>query len=345
MAEAVLFDFDGTIADSSEGIFHTALYTVRQLGVTDEFTEADLRRFVGPPLRQCFVVAFGLDESLLDDALRIYRAEYDKSGRFMMKLYPGMRNVLETLKGMGLRLGTASFKTEDLVRQCLGHLGVLDLFDTVRGSDLRENRTKSDIINLALRDLGCSRKEVVMVGDTEADFIGSKEAGTGFIGVTYGFGFRTPGDIDGYAASSPEEIVPLLRGMQEEGNMIEKVETKAAPAAIGPYSQAVKANGMVFASGQIPIDPATGAIVEGTAAEQAKQVFRNIKAVLEAAGTDMTKVVKATVFLKDMADFGSVNEVYSEAFSGSPVLPARSAVAVRTLPKDVQVEVEVIALQ
>ena len=127
--------------------------------------------------------------------------------------------------------------------------------------------------------------------------------------------------------------------------MIEKVETKAAPAAIGPYSQAVKANGMVFASGQIPIDPATGAIVEGTAAEQAKQVFRNIKAVLEAAGTDMTKVVKATVFLKDMADFGPVNEVYSEAFSGSPVLPARSAVAVRTLPKDVQVEIEVIALQ
>ena len=153
MAEAVLFDFDGTIADSSEGIFHTALYTVRQLGVTDEFTEADLRRFVGPPLRQCFVVAFGLDESLLDDALRIYRAEYDKRGRFMMKLYPGMRDVLETIKGMGLRLGTASFKTETLVRQCLEHLGILDLFDTVRGSDLRENRTKSDIINLALNDL------------------------------------------------------------------------------------------------------------------------------------------------------------------------------------------------
>ena len=126
--------------------------------------------------------------------------------------------------------------------------------------------------------------------------------------------------------------------------MIEKIETKAAPAAIGPYSQAVKANGMVFASGQIPIDPATGAVVEGSAADQAKQVFKNVNAVLSAAGTDITKVVKATVFLADMADFTSVNEVYSEAFKDASVLPARSAVAVKTLPKNVQVEVEVIAL-
>ena len=127
--------------------------------------------------------------------------------------------------------------------------------------------------------------------------------------------------------------------------MIERVETKAAPAAIGPYSQAVKANGMVFASGQIPIDPATGSIKGENAAEQAEQVFKNVNAVLAAAGTDITNVVKATVFLKSMDDFASVNEVYAKAFSESPVLPARSAVAVKTLPKDVMVEVEVIALQ
>ena len=126
--------------------------------------------------------------------------------------------------------------------------------------------------------------------------------------------------------------------------MIEKIETKAAPAAIGPYSQAVKANGMLFASGQIPIDPASGNIVEGSAADQARQVFSNIKAVLAAAGSDITKVVKATVFLKNMDDFAAVNEVYAEAFASAPVLPARSAVAVQKLPKDVQVEIEVIAL-
>ena len=124
---------------------------------------------------------------------------------------------------------------------------------------------------------------------------------------------------------------------------MEKVETSKAPKAIGPYSQAVKTGSYVFASGQIPIDPATGLIVEGSAAVQAKQVLSNIREVLSAAGTSMDKVVKATVFLADMNDFVPVNEVYSEAFSTSSVLPARSAVQVARLPKDVKVEIEVIA--
>ena len=126
--------------------------------------------------------------------------------------------------------------------------------------------------------------------------------------------------------------------------MIEKVETKNAPAAIGPYSQAVKVNGMLFCSGQIPIDPVTGNIVEGDVKAQAEQVFKNIKAVLTEAGSDETKVVKATVFLKSMDDFAAVNEVYASFFSSSTTLPARSAVAVQKLPKDVMVEVEVIAV-
>jgi 2-iminobutanoate/2-iminopropanoate deaminase len=122
-----------------------------------------------------------------------------------------------------------------------------------------------------------------------------------------------------------------------------QVSTNAAPAAIGPYSQAVIAGGFVFASGQIPVDPATGAIVEGTAAVQARRVFENIKAVLAEAGSSLSQVVKATVFLKSMDDFGSVNEVYAEYFAGG-ILPARSAVQVAKLPKDVQVEIEVIAI-
>ncbi len=122
-----------------------------------------------------------------------------------------------------------------------------------------------------------------------------------------------------------------------------QVSTNAAPAAIGPYSQAVVAGGFVFASGQIPVDPATGAIVEGTAAVQARRVFENIKAVLAESGSSLSQVVKATVFLKSMDDFGSVNEVYAEYFAGG-ILPARSAVQVAKLPKDVQVEIEVIAI-
>ena len=344
MVKAVLFDFDGTLADSSEGIFHTALYTARRLGVEREYSDEELRRFVGPPLRRCFVIAFGFDESLLDDAVDIYREEYAARGMHMMHLYPGMKELVEELGRLGIRTGVASFKADPLLRGCLEGLGVLDLFSTVHGSDLSGNMTKGDIIELAIRDLGVERSEVLMIGDTENDRIGAESAGVGFLGVTYGFGYRTAAELDGYmSASSAEGILPLIMKMNG-GYMIEKIETKAAPAAIGPYSQAVKANGMVFASGQIPIDPATGAVVEGSAADQAKQVFANVKAVLAAAGTDMTKVVKATVFLADMADFGSVNEVYADAFRDSAVLPARSAVAVKTLPKNVQVEVEVIAL-
>lgn len=126
--------------------------------------------------------------------------------------------------------------------------------------------------------------------------------------------------------------------------MIEKIETKKAPAAIGPYSQAVKVGSFIFASGQIPVNPETGLVIEGTTADQARQCFKNISAVLSEAGTDLTKVVKATVFLKDMNDFVPVNEVYAEAFASSPVLPARSAVQVAKLPKDVNVEIEVIAV-
>lgn len=119
------------------------------------------------------------------------------------------------------------------------------------------------------------------------------------------------------------------------------VETNNAPAAIGPYSQAVWAGELLFCSGQIPIDPATGQLVEGDAATQARQVLSNVKAVLEAAGLGMENVVKATVFFKDMADFQAVNEVYASFFK--PPYPARSGVEVARLPRDVRVEIEVVA--
>lgn len=126
---------------------------------------------------------------------------------------------------------------------------------------------------------------------------------------------------------------------------IRKIHTDAAPAAIGPYSQAVAVGDFVYASGQIPINPESGLIEGKSASEQARQCFRNVRAVLDAAGTDLCHVVKATVFLKDMNDFSSVNEVYAEAFKDAPVLPARSAVEVARLPKDVLVEVEVVAIR
>lgn len=126
---------------------------------------------------------------------------------------------------------------------------------------------------------------------------------------------------------------------------IVRIQTDKAPEAIGPYSQAVTFGDFIFASGQIPVDPATGLIDGESAAEQAERCFSNIRAVLAEAGSSLTKVVKATVFLADMNDFASVNAVYEKAFSEAPVLPARSAVQVARLPKDVRVEIEVIALR
>ena len=121
---------------------------------------------------------------------------------------------------------------------------------------------------------------------------------------------------------------------------MEYVQTSKAPAAIGPYSQAVKVNGFLFTSGQIPINPATGNVDAETITDQATQVCENIKAVLEEAGTSFEKVIKTTCFLADIADFAAFNEVYAKYFVSKP---ARSCVAVKDLPKAVLCEVEVIA--
>ena len=123
--------------------------------------------------------------------------------------------------------------------------------------------------------------------------------------------------------------------------MKEVISTPKAPAAIGPYSQAIKVGNLVYTSGQIPIDPATGSFVEGGIKEQTRQSLLNVKAVLKAAGLTMGNVVKTTVFMADMNDFADMNAIYAEFFAKP--YPARSAVAVKTLPKGALVEIEVVA--
>ncbi len=122
---------------------------------------------------------------------------------------------------------------------------------------------------------------------------------------------------------------------------MKSINTDKAPAAIGPYSQAIKAGHLVFVSGQLPIDPSTGAFAEGGIKELTRQSLTNMKHILSEAGYKMSDVVKTTVFLTDMADFAEMNEVYAEFFSNP--FPARSAVAIKTLPKDARVEIECIA--
>jgi 2-iminobutanoate/2-iminopropanoate deaminase len=125
--------------------------------------------------------------------------------------------------------------------------------------------------------------------------------------------------------------------------MREVISTKDAPQAIGPYSQAIKAHGFIFVSGQVAIDPATQQVISGDVASQADRVLKNLAAILQAAGSGLEKVVRSTVFLKNMGDFVAMNGVYGQYFGSAP--PARSTVEVARLPKDVLVEIDVIALE
>jgi 2-iminobutanoate/2-iminopropanoate deaminase len=124
--------------------------------------------------------------------------------------------------------------------------------------------------------------------------------------------------------------------------MRDVIATRNAPQAIGPYSQAIRANGFVFLSGQIAIDPASGHVIQGDVAAQTERVLKNLEAILKAAGSGLEKVVRTTVFLKSMGDFAAMNEVYGRCWASAP--PARSTVEVARLPKDVAVEIDVIAL-
>ena len=124
--------------------------------------------------------------------------------------------------------------------------------------------------------------------------------------------------------------------------MKDVISTPHGPKAIGPYSQAIRANGFIFISGQVAIDPATNLVIEGDISQQTDRVLKNLKGIVEAAGSSLEKAVKTTVFLKDMGEFTTMNEVYARYFPASP--PARATVEVSRLPKDVRVEIELIAL-
>lgn len=137
-------------------------------------------------------------------------------------------------------------------------------------------------------------------------------------------------------------VALCLAGSPKEKNARQAVEAKDAPKAVGPYSQAIKVGNFVFCAGQLPIDPATGQLVQGDIAAQTDRVLKNVSAVLAAAGTDLDHAIKTTVFLKNMSDFAAMNEAYARHFKGAP--PARSTVGVAGLARDAQVEIEVVAV-
>ncbi len=338
MIRALLFDLDGTLLDTSRGIFRTADRTAIAMGLEPCRDYRKYSLFVGPPLHIGFNRVYSLEGKDAERAAVIYKKFYPETGIDEYEYYDGLLEAVKELKRRGYMIAVATLKNEIAARHMISNSLFSPYVDIVHGSDEKERMEKKDIVNECLKSLSLRKEEAVLIGDSPSDAKGAGEAGVSFLAVPWGFGF--PDGVSAYNhVNTPEELLDEFKGV----SFMEKIETKAAPAAIGPYSQAVKAGSMLFCSGQIPLDPATGELVEGGVKEQAKQVFRNIKAILDEAGTDEKHIVKATVFLKSMDDFASVNEVYAEFFKDSDILPARSAVAVAKLPRDVMVEIEVIA--
>ncbi|MCR5732551.1 MAG: HAD-IA family hydrolase [Sphaerochaetaceae bacterium] len=210
MIKAVLFDLDGTLFDSSPGIFHTANYTMKALGFEPCDDYKQMKKFVGPPLRECFRITYGTEEQYLDKCVEVYREEYAKTGVHMLYLYEGMKELLEKLKNRKYLTAVCTNKTEHLAKQIIVEQGLESLFDVVLGTDLKGTITKTDCIKNAVEELGITPDQALMVGDTKNDQDGAKEAGVHFCGVTYGFGFESFSEIDGFAAFSPADILDIV---------------------------------------------------------------------------------------------------------------------------------------
>ena len=342
MIKAVLFDFDGTVADSSKGIMECALDTVETIGYDRNRYSTDyLKRFIGPPLRDCFKITFDVSDDKIDECVETYRRLYNSKGMFMMNVYPGIKELLNSLRSIGIKTAIATNKMEELAKRCIAYLGLEDSFDAICGPSIDGSISKKKVIENALSTLDVKPSEAIMVGDTSNDEDGARGAGVGFLAVEWGFGFSVSNPNSLELMKEPSDVLKrILEINNKEKKMIERVNTENAPKAVGPYSQAVKANGFMFVSGVLALDPKSGNLVGETASEQAKQIFKNARAIIEEGGAKFENTVKTVVYLTDIADFASVNEVYADAFSSSEVLPARCAFEVVKLPKGGLVEIE-----
>jgi len=208
-----IFDLDGTLMDTSSGIFATANKAMELVGRKPEHDISQLRKFIGPPIVQCFINTYNLEEALIPEAIEQYRKEYTLRGQFGAKEYPSIKNTLEKLKDRGYLLAVGTLKPESLALSMMDHFGFAPYFSSIRGSDLASKLSKADILNNVLADLGVDATDAVLIGDTVHDEEGAKEANVSFIAVDYGFGFPRGQQKTGSmiaVISSPEELLSLL---------------------------------------------------------------------------------------------------------------------------------------
>lgn len=191
----VIFDLDGTLMNTAPGIFATANWTMKQLGKPIETDVQQLRKFVGPPLTECFKVTYDLEDELIDEACKIYRMKYEESGKHIATVYDGMEDVLQSLNDNDLICSIATNKYQEVARDMVEEQELEKYFNLVYGSDHAGTITKGGIISKIIDELNIDPKDAVMVGDTFSDLNGASEAGVDFIAVTYGFGFNNDSEL------------------------------------------------------------------------------------------------------------------------------------------------------
>ncbi len=208
----ILFDLDGTLVDTSAGIINSIQYTIKKLRLPT-LSEQMLYSFIGPPVKKRMKEIYQLSEEASACAMQIFREKYGREDLFQAQVYSGVKETLSTLRQF-FHLGVATYKREDQAEDLLREKGLDNFFDIICGSDSQAKLSKSDIIKKAYIGLSANPQGTVLVGDSENDAVGALEAGTYFIGVTYGFGFKSAAEVERYSrigvAADIKEIEIIL---------------------------------------------------------------------------------------------------------------------------------------
>lgn len=197
MINTVLFDLDGVLLDTGEGSIDSARYAARIMGF-EELPYDTVKKFVGPPIVRSFMMFHGCSEEEATKAAQIFREYYKEKALFKAVLYPGILDTLAILQKNGYKIGVATYKREDYAIRLLEHFGIAPYCDVIHGADAANLLSKKDIVTLCICELKAKPSDVILVGDTFHDAEGAVASGIGFIGVTYGYGFKADKDVKTY---------------------------------------------------------------------------------------------------------------------------------------------------
>lgn len=213
MIKNVIFDLDGTLLDTREGVIESAKYAARQMGY-DELPYETMLSFVGPPIQNSFMKHYGCDQELAQKAANIFREYYKNTALLLAEPYEGIYDLCRVLKEHGVKMSVATYKREDYALSLLRHFDFHKYCDPMHGADNNNVLKKEDIVRMCQEEMGASKEDSVLIGDTDNDAKGAVKANTPFIAVTYGFGFRSEDDVAEYphigVASTPMEVAEII---------------------------------------------------------------------------------------------------------------------------------------